>query len=265
MKFSANLSLLYTELPLPERFAAAARDGFGAVEIQFPYDEDPHLLRHAADAAGVPIVLINVPAGDLMSGGEGLACVPERRSAFREALEQCREVAAVLRPEKVNVLAGRCHDPARWQECLDTFVTSLELAAQLLSPTGSRIVFEGVNRHDMPGFLIATPGEQMQVLERLGNDACTLQVDLYHVARMGLPVAEELARVLPWTGHIQFADCPGRGEPGSGGLDFPALFGQLDQAGYSGWLGAEYHPTTPATADSLGWLRSREIPCPDRG
>ncbi len=254
MKFSANLSLLYTELPLLDRFRAAARDGFGAVEIQFPYDHDPQLLRQVADEAGLPVVLINVPAGDLMEGGEGLACVPERRAEFRQALDRCREVAAVLQPALVNILAGRCHEPGRWQEYLETFIGNLELAAGVLAPLGIGTVFEAVNRKDMPGFLVASPDEQLQVLERVGDSGCALQVDLYHLARMELRVGEELARLLPHTAHIQFADCPGRGEPGSGKLDFDALFGQIDRAGYRGWLGAEYHPTTPSTSDSLAWL-----------
>lgn len=110
IRFSANLSMLFLEVPELARPAAARRAGFDAVEVQFPYGHEAGRWRDALDAAGVDLALCNVPAGDLMTGGQGLAGVPGREAAFREAVAQAATVARVLKPRNINVLAG-CRGP----------------------------------------------------------------------------------------------------------------------------------------------------------
>lgn len=252
-RFAANLSLLFTEYPLPQRFAQAAAAGFGAVEIQFPYDHPADVLASAAGAAGTPVILINVPAGDLMSGGPGLASHPDRRDDFAAALHQALHYAQTLGVPLLNILPGRLAAGHSHQACLATLAANLQLAADFFAPHGLHLCCEAINDLDMPGFLLRTPDEVAQLLADIPQAGIGLQIDIYHAARMNLDIPAMLARHLPQTAHIQFADYPGRGEPGSGTLPLPDYFDFIEKNGYTGWLGAEYRPTA-TSADTLGWL-----------
>ncbi|MGR9107254.1 MAG: TIM barrel protein, partial [Gammaproteobacteria bacterium] len=150
LRFSANLSLLFTELPLLERFRVAKDCGFDAVEIQFPYERAAPEIRSAIDAAGLELVLFNVPAGDLLDGGEGLAGTPAKRADFLAAVDKARQYAEILQPKIINVLPGRCLNKALENEYLDTFRGNLGYTAELFAPRGIHVVFEAVNTRDMP-------------------------------------------------------------------------------------------------------------------
>lgn len=252
-RFSANLSLLFTELPLLERFEAAKRHGFEAVEIQFPYQLPAARIRSVLADHELKLVLFNVDADTLLQGGEGLAAVPEKRGQFREAVEQAVDYASTLRPEFVNVLPGRCLNAERRDEYRATLLDNLRHAADRFAAIGVTTVFEAINSHDMPGFLVDSSAAMLSILEQLAHPNLRLQYDIYHMSRMGEDCAAFLSAHADKIGHIQFADCPGRGQPGSGAVDFSGLFALIDHCGYRGWLGAEYKPLA-ATADSLSWL-----------
>jgi len=253
-RFTANLSMLFTEVDLLDRFEAAREHGFKAIEIQFPYELGAETIKRKLSELDLQLVLFNVPADDLPRGGEGLACVPEKRDQFREALELAVDYAKVLRPNAVNVLPGRCLDPARQTDYLSTFKQNLRLTADAFAPLGVKTVFEAINSLDMPGFIIDTGAKMLAVLDELQRPDIFLQYDIYHMLRMGENPAAFIAEHAERIGHIQFADCPGRGQPGTGHADWAALFSAIDQSGYDGWVGAEYKPIgeTPA---SLGWLK----------
>jgi len=253
MRIAANLSLLFTEHPMLERVAAAAAAGFDGVEVQFPYETPAVAFKEALDGAAMPLVLINLPAGDLMSGGAGLASVPSRQEQFDVALQQALDYAAVVRPLCVNVLPGRLADGVSRDEALDVLVGNLRKAAEAFQALGVRVLFEAINPLDMPGFLINTPEHLESVLDRVGHPNCLAQFDLYHMARQGQDICAGIERLAGRIGHVQFADCPGRGEPGSGSLDFVAVLRCLDECQQDIWLGAEYMPQGQ-TEDSLGWL-----------
>lgn len=250
---AANLSMLFADLPMEQRFHAAAEAGFDGVEIQFPYDLPAATLQHHLAAAGMPLALINVPAGDLMTGGPGLSGVPARQVQFDEAMELALEYALVLRPEKINVLPGRLAEGVSREAALDTLARNLEKAAAAFADIDVCLVCEAVNRHDMPGFLLGSSAELLEMLDRVGHPNLSAQLDLYHLMRMGESLAESIALLEGRIGHVQFADAPGRGEPGTGNLDFHQAFDALYQHGYRGWLAAEYRPTLPAE-QSLQWL-----------
>ena len=182
MKLTANLSLLYTELPMLERFAAAAADGFTAVEIQFPYETPANELRRALDDARLKCVLINVPAGDLMTGGRGLACVPGREAEFETALNLCLDYVKVLKPCCVNVLAGRAAAQER-ETALKVLRGNVSKAVELLAPEGVQVTLEAINTFDMPEFLISSFNEMKRFTENAGVDI-RMQFDIYHMARM---------------------------------------------------------------------------------
>lgn len=253
MKWAANLSLLYTEHPFIERFSAAAADGFDAVEIQFPYDTPVSDIRAALDRNGQTCVLINVPAGDLMQGGEGLASVPGKQGAFADALQQCAEYVRILRPSRVNVLAGRCTDKSRYDEYRNVFLNNLRLADEVLSPLGVTVTFEAINTVDMPDFLISTCADMASVIEDLAGLPVKMQFDIYHMAMMQQDVTELLRGNIDQIGHVQFADAPGRNEPGKGALDFASVFAAISETGYAGWVAAEYRPSDASTSRTLGW------------
>ncbi|MFA6053241.1 MAG: TIM barrel protein [Methylobacter sp.] len=254
LKFTANLSLLFNEVELIDRFKAARQQGFDAVEIQFPYSLSAETLHDTLDKQQLKLVLFNVDAADLLQGGEGLACVPEKRDQFRQAVAQTVEYAELLKPEAINVLPGRCLNESRLPEYLETFKENLRFAAEAFSPLGIKTVFEAVNTHDMPGFIIHSGSQMLAILDQLNQSNLFMQYDIYHMQMMGEKPEQFIAEHAGQIGHIQFADCPGRGQPGTGKIDFRRVFSAIETSAYTGWVGAEYKPVG-ATADSLDWLR----------
>lgn len=253
MKVCANLSLLFTELPLAERVSAAMLAGFDGVEIQFPYDLPAMQLNEALERSGLPLVLINLPAGDLMQGGAGLASVPSRQAEFMAALEQGLAYADKVRPLCVNVLPGRRVEGVSREHALSTLAANLHRAAEAFMGLGIRVLCEAINPLDMPGFLINTPEQIDVLLQKVAHPNCLAQLDLYHMARQGLDLQAGIRLLAGRIGHVQFADCPGRGMPGSGELDFESVLRELRASGYRGWLGAEYIPGR-SSSTAFDWL-----------
>jgi hydroxypyruvate isomerase len=260
MKIAANLSMLFTELPLIERVAAAAKAGFDGVEIQFPYEISPVQLKRELDRYAMPLVLINLPAGDLMSGGLGLAAVSSRQAQFDVVLRDALLYAATARPLCVNVLPGRLAEGGARNAALGCLIGNLRKAAEAFQALDIKVVVEAINPVDMPGFLINTPQHLEEVVSLVGHANCLAQLDLYHMARQQLDIEAGIRLLVDRIGHVQFADCPGRGVPGSGEVDFMPLLKCLRDTGYQGWLGAEYKPEEQAL-DSMKWLRTwrREV------
>ena len=252
LNFTANLSLLFTEVELIDRFKVAKQQGFDAVEIQFPYNLSAETLKNTLEEQQLKLVLFNVDADDLLHGGEGLACVPEKRDQFRQAVAQALEYAKLLKPEVINVLPGRCFNENRKQDYLETFKENLYFAAEAFAPLGIKTVFEAVNNHDMPGFIIHNGLQMLDILDQLNHPDLFMQYDIYHMQMMGDKPDEFIARYADKIGHIQFADCPGRGQPGTGQINFEQIFSVIEKSVYSGWIGAEYKPVG-TTSESLDW------------
>ncbi len=250
---AANLSLLFTELPLLARIDAARQAGFAGVEIQFPYETPADELAAALSDAQLPLVLINLPAGDFMQGGAGLAAVPGRQAEFDAALAQALRYAAVARPERINVLPGRLAADVERPAALSCLVTNLRRAADAFAELGIRVCCEAINRLDMPGFLVSGAAELAELVADVNHPNCHAQLDLYHMARLGEVLPESIASLAGRIGHVQFADAPGRGAPGTGAIDYTSALAALQQAGYQGWLAAEYRPAGQ-TSDELQWL-----------
>lgn len=258
LRFTANLSLLFTELPMSERFQAAKQHGFDAVEIQFPYTLPAEQVQDLLDQQNLQLVLFNVDADTLLQGGEGLAAVPGKRDQFKAAVGQTLAYAERLKPRVVNVLPGRCLDPRRLAEYQATLLQNLDYAASAFAELGIKTVFEAVNSHDMPGFVVDSSLGMLDVLAKIEHPNLFMQYDIFHMSRMGEDCAGFLRQHLDKIGHIQFADCPGRGQPGSGAIDFDTLFDNLATSDYQGWVGAEYKPTAD-TASSLTWLKTYAV------
>jgi len=257
LQFSLNLSLLFTEKPLIERFEAARSAGFDAVEIQFPYSLSIEQIKQQLTQHRLKLVLFNVDADTLLQGGEGLAAIPEKKAQFRQAVEQALRYAEALQPKAVNILPGCCFDAARKADYIATFKENLLYATERFSHLGITTVFEAVNTQDMPGFLITSGQAMVDILAQLNHSGLAMQYDIYHMQKMGEDCAGFLAQHLDKIGHIQFADCPGRGEPGSGQVDFEHLFGLIEQSDYRGWVGAEYRPENDTLQSLQRWQHFR--------
>ena len=248
---SANISVLFREFPLLERFAAARAAGFLTVEIQNPYEHPAAALTSAARAADVQVLLINAPMG-ADPGTFGTACLPDRAALFRAELERAAEYAHALGARLVNVLAGRTA-PAERTGALRRLADNLALAAQILGAAHARPLLEVINPVNAPGYCVADFESAAAILDA-GEGRVGLQFDVYHAAMLGLDPAQAFTRQLPRIRHVQFADHPHRHEPGTGSLDFAGIFRTIRDSGYDGWVGAEYHPVATTTA-GLGWMR----------
>lgn len=254
-RFAANLSMLFTEVPFPERFALARAAGFRGVEYLFPYEYSPDELAKALRDNDLTQVLFNLPPGDWEAGERGIACLPDRRNEFREGVAQALDYARALDCQRVNCLAGLQPAHLDEEEVWATLVDNVRYAADRFAGAGITLCLEAINsRVDMPGFVLDTSGRVMALIEAVDRENVRLQYDLYHMQIMEGDLIRSLECLLPWIGHIQFADNPGRHEPGTGEIHFCRVFEALDRLGYDGWVSAEYRPSG-TTGDSLDWLQ----------
>ncbi|AZZ90096.1 hydroxypyruvate isomerase [Hahella sp. KA22] len=253
-KFAANLSMLFTDVPIAARFAAAVEAGFTEVEMQFPYAWDKALLSASREKAGVSVVLHNLPAGDWDAGERGIACIPGRESEFREGVELAIEYAKALGAPRLNCLAGIKPASVCDEQAWLTLVGNLRYAAKKLDDEGIVLTLEAINSLDVPGFLIDSTEKALRAIQLLGVNNIKYQYDIYHMQVMEGDLVRTIKRHLANIGHIQFADNPGRHQPGTGEINFAYIFSQLDEMGYQGWVSAEYIPLGN-TRDTLGWLQ----------
>jgi len=252
-RFAANLGFLFAEVPLAQRFGAAAAAGFRAVELAQPYELEAREIAELLEANGLEMILFNLPMGDKSAGDFGIACLPGREDEFREGVARAIAYAGVLGNERVNCIAGKAPTGADAAALRATLLANLRHAAREMGRAGLTLVLEPINTLDVPGFLVARPAEGAALLAEAGAPNTGLQYDIYHAAMMGEDPVEGLARFAPVIRHVQFADAPGRHEPGTGHVDIAACFARLDALGYAGWTAAEYRPTRD-TVETLGWL-----------
>ena len=252
-KFSANLSMLYQEHAFLDRFAAAARDGFPAVEYIGPYAEPKEIVAEALERNGLRQALFNMPVGNWAAGDRGIACLPERVEEFRSGIDLALDYAVALDCPKVNVLAGIAPvdaDPAVLEE---TLAGNLAFAAPRLADRGVRLLLEPINLRDIPGYFVSTTDHAERVLDRVGDENLYIQYDIYHMQVMQGDLIPTFARLKERIAHVQIADNPGRNEPGTGEINYGFVLGELDRLGYDGYVGCEYRPMT-TTSEGLGWM-----------
>lgn len=250
MQLIANVSMLFTEVPLADRLAAARDAGFDGVEIQFPEAADIGPLQAAIAGTGLPVVLINVPRG---TGDEvGLAALPDRQEDFRAAVATCAEQAAALSVRKTNILSGRPPRDADSAHCRRVLIENLRHVAEVMARRGVRVMVEPVNPNDVPGFFLPDLQSALDVLDEAAHPNLFLQFDFYHMAITEPDLCAAIARAGPRIGHVQFADTNGRNEPGTGDIDFAAALRALRETGYKGSVSAEYRPAGKTTA-GLQW------------
>ena len=257
LKFSANLSFLFTELPFLDRFEAAARAGFKAVEYMFPYAYDSDEICRCLDEHGLQQVLFNLPVDNWEAGERGIACHPGRESEFRAGAVLAVQLAKKMDVRHLNCLAGIKPATLGDDDCREVMLSNLQYAADLAAAEGIKLMIEPINsRIDMPGFWLDTPQKAMVLIKALGHRNLFLQYDVYHAHVMGNSVLTDLSLLQAHIAHIQIADHPGRHQPGSGEIPYAELFQWLQNNAYSSWVGCEYRPLG-STTDSLVWMYSR--------
>ena len=246
-RFAANLSFLFTELPFLDRFEAAAKAGFKAVESTNVYEAPASEIATRLKANGLTLALLNTPAGNAEIGERGLAALPGREKDFDTAIASALRYAEATQCQRIHVLAGVVHHGARRA----TYVANLARAAK--AAAGVDLLIEPINRRDIPGYFLNKTHEARSVIHEVGAPNLGLQFDIYHRQVEEGDVATAMAEYAPLIRHYQVASPPDRGEPDAGDLNYAWLFAQIDASGFDGWVGCEYKPRA-GTVAGLKWV-----------
>jgi len=267
-RFAANLSMMYTEVAFLDRFAAAAADGFDAVEYLFPYAFDRAVLAEHLRATGLTQALFNAPPGNFEAGERGLACLPDRVDEFRRGfVERALPYAQALGCERVHVMAGLVPAGAPREALTACYLGNLAWAAGQAARQGVAVLIEPINTRDIPGYFLNRQDEAHAWVQQIAAPNLQVQMDLYHCQIVEGDLAMKLRQYLPGAaagvasrvGHLQIAGVPERHEPDLGELNYPYLFDLIDTLGFTGFVGCEYRPRDTrqgGTSAGLGWLRA---------
>jgi hydroxypyruvate isomerase len=258
-RFAANLTTMYTEHNFLDRFAAAARDGFTAVEYMFPYDYPAGVLAALLKEHGLSQVLFNAPAGDWRAGERGLTCLPGRGPEFRDGFLRALDYAKALACPRIHTMIGIAPPGAERAQLRDTCVANLAWAAALAEPEGIDVLIEPIAQRNMPGFFLNRQDEGHDLAAETGRPNVKILMDLFHcqVAEGDLTIRIRKYLQNPRQtriGHFQIAGVPDRHEPDSGEVNYGYLFDLIDELGFEGWIGCEYIPRA-GTSEGLDWLR----------
>jgi 2-dehydrotetronate isomerase len=250
--FAANLSMMFTEVPFLDRFDAAAKAGFTAVEFLFPYD-------HPADAIGERLrrndltqALFNLPPGNWEAGEKGFAALPDRFADLQQSVHTALPYAKATGVKRLHLMAGIAD--RRNPEAVAAFQRSVIWTAEVLQPLGLDVVIEPINPRNVPGYFLNDFNFARDLIRELQVPNLKLQFDIYHCQIIHGDVTMRLREMMPITGHIQIASIPSRNEPDGEELNYPFLFAELDRLGYRGFVGCEYNPRGKTT-DGLGWFQ----------
>jgi 2-dehydrotetronate isomerase len=264
-RFAANLSMLYPELDFLDRFEAAARDGFRAVEYLFPYAYPAAELAARLKGNGLQQVLFNAPPGNWDGGERGLACLPGREAEFREGFAKALSYAKALDCPRVHVMAGLLPAGKERADLRGTYVGNVRWAATEAAKQGIDVLIEPINTRDIPGFFLNRQDHAHELIAEVAAPNAKVQMDLYHCQVVEGDLAMKIRKYLPTgrVGHFQLAGVPQRHEPDLGEVNYEYLFAVIDevsqQCGWSGWIGCEYKPARGAvaggTSEGLGWFQ----------
>jgi hydroxypyruvate isomerase len=254
MRFSANVSILFKEAPFLDRFGRARDAGFSAVEFWWPSDVEPSDVEKAVEDAGVQVALFNFDAGDMAAGDRGLAGDPERQRQFRENVPVALDLARSLGCKRLNALVGHEVPGMDRAEQLALARENVRFAAAEAEAADVTVMVEAVNTFENGPYLLCTTKQAVGFVGDVGRENVRVQHDFYHMQRMEGNLVANLREHAGLIGHVQIADSPGRGEPGTGEIRYPFVLGELDRLGYEGYVGLEYNPQAETTEKSLAWL-----------
>jgi 2-dehydrotetronate isomerase len=250
-RFAANLAYLFVDRPLVERPAAAAQAGFGAIEMQFPYEVPATTMKAQIEAHDLTMLGINTALG--RSGDVGLAAVPGRERDFAALFQQALEYVVAIGGRAVHCMAGVV-PPEQRLAADKVFVANLTRAADLARERGITLLIEPLNPRDRPNYFLTRLEHAADIIGRVERDNVRIQFDFYHAQIAGGDLIKRFEVLFPLVGHVQIAAVPSRSEPDEGEVNYPGIFAMLDRIGYAGWVGCEYRPRG-RTEDGLGWAR----------
>ena len=251
-RFAANLTLMFTELPFLDRFAAAAAAGFEAVEFLFPYDHPADEIGERLQRHGLTQALFNLWPGDWPNGERGFAARPDKRAELQASLRRALPYAQATGARRLHLLAGIAD--RRDAAAVVAYRAALREAAAFFAPHGIDVLIEPLNRRDMPGYFLDDFDFAHDLIGELQLANLKLQFDVYHGQILHGDVTTRLRALLPVIGHVQIASVPSRAEPDGEELNYPFLFDELDRIGYAGFVGCEYRPRGETVA-GLGWFK----------
>ena len=252
-RYAANLTMLFNEVPFLERFERAAAAGFRAVEFLFIHNVDADAVGRELQRNGLELVLFDPEGGDFAAGDRGYLCDPAKRDHLHTTIQDAVATAKRVGCRRLNILAG--NRPAGVSERLlrRTVVENLKRGAPVAAEAGITLLIEMLNAWESPRYFLDRLELGLDIVREVGEPNVRFQFDCYHVQRMEGQLIDGLIRNLPWIGHLQIADVPGRHEPGTGEIHYERVLAALDKAGYDGYVGLEYRPSG-RTEDSLAWL-----------
>ncbi|MGH6610802.1 MAG: 2-oxo-tetronate isomerase [Burkholderiaceae bacterium] len=253
-KFAANLGMLFTELPFEQRFAAAARNGFKATELLFPYDHSPSDIAKWLDDNGLQNRGLNLWPGDFSAGERGLASLPGREKEFRSAVSRALEYAEATETPTLHAMCGIVPPGDDRTAHRAVYIENLRYAARELAKTHRTLLIEPINPRDIPGYFLNTQADAHAIVSEVGEPNLKVQMDFYHAQIIEGDLAIKFRKYFDNIGHVQIAGVPDRHEPDSGEVNYAYLLRMLDEAGYTGWVGCEYRPRR-STEEGLGWMQ----------
>lgn len=255
IRLSAHVSMLWRELPYAERPAAAAAAGFSVVETWWPPEGEADVFASEVARLGLEVASVNCDCGDVPAGDRGFLNVPERVEESLAAFDAALALAVRVGARRVNLLPGRLLDGVPRDVQLTQAAAVMRKCARRAAAEGVTIVVEPINEHDVPGYLVPTADAAVALIDAVGEPNVLLLYDAYHAARAGSDPVAEVGRFAARLGHVQYADAPGRGAPGTGAVDFEAFLAALESCGWNGPVGLEYDPKGP-TGPTLPARRS---------
>ena len=254
-KFAANLSMMFNEHDFPNRFAAAAKAGFDAVEFLFPYDYSPAEVAQWHKENTLKNVLFNLPPGDWAAGERGIAALPGREAEFRAGVAKAIDYALALGTPQLHMMAGLVPAGSDMAIHRKTYLENMKFAAQALAKHNLNLLLEPINTRDMPGYFLNTQVQAHELRVESGEPNVKVQMDFYHAQIMEGDLAETFKKYFKDIGHTQIASVPKRNEPDDGEVNYPYLYQLLDEMGYEGYVGCEYRPKGK-TEDGLAWFKA---------
>jgi hydroxypyruvate isomerase len=249
-RFSANLGFLWADKPLLERIERAAQNGFKAIELHWPYDTLPEVVKETCSRFGLTLLAANTPLGN--PGESGLAALPGREADFQKVFQQSLEWCVAAGASAIHVMPGVIEESQR-AIATQTMISNLQWAANLAAPKGITLLLEAINPRDKPNYFYSTQAQSNAIREATGLSNVKLMFDVYHVGVAEGDILTKLAQYLPHIGHIQIAAVPSRAEPDEGEVNYPVVIKHIDTLGYAGWIGAEYKPRSNVEA-GLSWM-----------
>ena len=253
-KLAANLTMLYTEVDVMDRFAKAADAGFTHVEMLFPYDYDLDQVERELKANGLSMILFDTHAGDWAAGDRGYLCDPSQKERFYQSVKDGIVVAQRLGTGLLNALAGKIPAGVSFEQARATVVENLRKAAPLCEDAGITLVTEGLNSIQTPGFFLDSSKLGFEIVDEVGSPAVKFQYDIYHMQIMEGNLIDTIKANVEKIAHIQVADVPGRHEPGTGEINYPNVLKAIDESGYQGYVALEYAPAGDTQAGLDAWL-----------